>query len=102
MPRARRARSLYRCLRTIAALFTAISIALTTAVYAQSPAGPQPVPLPPPIAAPADMPYPGTISLSVDITNITDRVLNVHETVPVKGREITLLYPEWLPGRSAE
>ena len=44
------------------------------------------------------MPYPGTISLSVDITNITDRVLNVHETVPVKGREITLLYPEWLPG----
>ncbi len=84
--------------RTIAALFTAISIALTTAVYAQSPAGPQPVPLPPPIAAPADMPYPGTISLSVDITNITDHVLNVHETVPVKGREITLLYPEWLPG----
>ena len=84
--------------RTVAALFTAISIALTTAVYAQSPAGPQPVPLPPPIAAPADMPYPGTISLSVDITNITDRVLNVHETVPVRGREITLLYPEWLPG----
>jgi predicted metalloprotease with PDZ domain len=25
-------------------------------------------------------------------------VVNVHETIPVKGREITLLYPEWIPG----
>jgi len=25
-------------------------------------------------------------------------VLNVHETIPIKGRNITLLYPEWLPG----
>jgi len=56
------------------------------------------VPLPPPIVAPADTPYPGTISLLVDLTNITDRVLNVRETIPVNGREITLLYPEWLPG----
>jgi predicted metalloprotease with PDZ domain len=84
--------------RTAAALYAALSIALTTAVYAQNSIGPQPAPLPQPIPAPADTPYPGTISLSVDITNITDRVLNVHETVPVKGREITLLYPEWLPG----
>ena len=60
--------------------------------------GPQPVPLPPPIAAPADTPYPGTISLLVDLTNVNDRVLNVHETIPVNGRAITLLYPEWLPG----
>jgi predicted metalloprotease with PDZ domain len=52
----------------------------------------------PPIVAPADTPYPGTISLSVDVTNIRDRVLQVRETIPVKGREITLLYPEWLPG----
>jgi predicted metalloprotease with PDZ domain len=27
-----------------------------------------------------------------------DHVLNVHETIPIKGRDITLLYPEWLPG----
>ncbi|HKI00178.1 MAG TPA: hypothetical protein VJ999_13840 [Candidatus Sulfotelmatobacter sp.] len=52
----------------------------------------------PPIAAPADTPYPGTISLLVDVTNTTDRVLSVHETIPIKGRNITLLYPEWLPG----
>ena len=81
-----------------AAVFAAVCIALTTTVHAQNSPGPQPVPLPPPIVAPADTPYPGTISLLVDITNITDRVLNVHETIPIKGRDITLLYPEWLPG----
>ena len=79
-------------------VFLTIWVALTTSVHAQSSPGPQPVPLPPPIVAPADTPYPGVISLSVDVSNITDRVLNVHETIPVKGRDITLLYPEWLPG----
>jgi len=34
----------------------------------------------------------------VDITNVNDRIFRVQETIPVKGREITLLYPEWLPG----
>ena len=80
-----------------AALF-ALFLALTPAVYAQNAEGPQPTPLPPPITAPADTPYPGTISLLVDLTNITDRVLNVHETIPVRAGDLVLLYPEWLPG----
>ncbi len=80
------------------AVFAALCIALTTTAYAQNSPGPKPVPLPAPVVAPADTPYPGTISLLVDVTNITARVLNVHETIPVKGRDITLLYPEWLPG----
>ncbi len=80
----------------LAAIFTALCIALTAT--AQNSPGPQPAPLPPPIAAPADTAYPGTISLIVDVTNVADRVLNVHETIPIKGRDITLLYPEWLPG----
>ena len=84
--------------RRSVAIFAAACIALTTALYAQNSPGPQPVPLPPAIVAPADTPYPGTISLLVDITNITDRVLNVRETIPIKGRDITLLYPQWLPG----
>ena len=74
------------CRRSATALFAVFFIAFTTAVYAQNSPGPQPVPLPPPIVAPADTPYPGTISLLVDVTNVTDRVLNVHETIPVKGR----------------
>jgi predicted metalloprotease with PDZ domain len=84
--------------RGATAFFAAVCIALSTTGYAQNSPGPQPIPLASPIVAPADTPYPGTISLLVDITNITDRVLNVHETIPIKGRDITLLYPEWLPG----
>ena len=84
--------------RSATVLFVAICLALTTAIYSQNAMGPQPVPLPPPINAPVDTPYAGTISLFVDLTNITDRVLDVHETIPVNGHEITLLYPQWLPG----
>src|SRR5208282_599729 len=84
--------------RGASAVFAALCIALTVTAHAQNSPGPQPAPLPPPIAAPADTPYPGTISLLVDVTNITDRVLNVQESVPIKSRDITLLYPEWLPG----
>jgi len=84
--------------RSAAALFAAVTIALSTLVLAQNSPGPQPVTPPPPIVAPADTPYPGTISLLVDVTGVNSRVLKVHETIPVKGRDITLLYPEWLPG----
>jgi predicted metalloprotease with PDZ domain len=71
---------------------------MTAAAYAQSSPGPQPIPLPPPIAAPADTPYPGTIDLLVDLTDVTRRILDVHETVPVEAGKLTLLYPEWIPG----
>jgi predicted metalloprotease with PDZ domain len=85
--------------RSAAPTVAALCIALTATALAQKTSpGPQPAPLPPPIAAPADTPYPGTISLLVDVTNVADRILNVHETIPIKGRDITLLYPEWLPG----
>ena len=84
--------------RSAAALLFAFFVAVTTAVCDQSSQGPQPVPSPPQIPAPVDKPYEGTISLSVDVTNITDRIFTIHETIPVKGGEITLLYPQWLPG----
>lgn len=86
----------FRMDRFAAVLLTAC-IALTAA-YGQNSPGPQPVTLPPAIPAPVDKPYEGTLSLSVDITNIRDRILTAHETIPVKGGEITLLYPQWLPG----
>ena len=84
-----------------AAIFAALSIVLTAGARAQNSPGPKPAPMPPPITAPADTQYFGTISLLVDFTNVTDRVMQVHETIPVKGREITLLYPQWLPGNHA-
>ncbi|HUB20627.1 MAG TPA: hypothetical protein VL990_18450, partial [Acidobacteriaceae bacterium] len=77
---------------------SAAVLALTATGFAQDFRGPQPAPMPPPIAAPLDTAYPGTIALDVNLTNLTDRVAHVHERIPVKMGELTLLYPEWIPG----
>jgi predicted metalloprotease with PDZ domain len=82
----------------LATSFATLCVALIPNIYGQNSAGPQPVPLPPAVPAPIDAPYAGTISLSVDLTNVNDRVLSVRESIPVKSGEITLLYPQWLPG----
>jgi predicted metalloprotease with PDZ domain len=81
------------------------SVALTywliqPAVSAEIPQ-PEAVPMPPPIAAPVDQPYPGTIDLNVDATDVRRRIVSVHETVPVTSAELTLLYPKWIPGTHA-
>lgn len=80
---------------------TAIAVVFTSPIWAQSSPGPEPVPLPPPLAAPADTPYPGTIEITVNLTNTTDRVAAVEETIPVSAGDLTLLYPEWIPGEHA-
>jgi predicted metalloprotease with PDZ domain len=78
------------------------SAAFTCCALAQSKpqSQPQPVPMPPPIVAPLDKPYVGPIDLTVDLTNIVDRVEKVHEDIPVEpgSNEMILLYPQWLPG----
>jgi predicted metalloprotease with PDZ domain len=76
------------------------AFAFTSIAVAQKQPQPMPVPMPPPIATPVDTAYPGSIQLSVDITDITDRVEKVHEDIPVEpgAKEMVLLYPEWVPG----
>jgi len=86
------------CLPFAAFLVAAMFPVFPLIAAAQAPAGPEPVPMPPPIAAPADTPYPGAITLLVNLTNLTDRVATVHETIPVRSGDLTLLYPEWIPG----
>ncbi len=81
--------------RRIAPLIVLLSL---TAAHAQNSLGPRPIPLPPPIPAPQDIAYPGTISLLVDITDTTHRVVNVHETIPVQPGPLVLVYPKWIPG----
>jgi len=51
-----------------------------------------------PTPTPADTPYPGTLSLQVDATDLDRRIFRVRETVPVSPGPLTLLYPQWLPG----
>ena len=51
------------------------------------------------IPAARDIPYPGTIQLTVDATDTARAIFNVHEHVPVAGPgDFVLLYPQWLPG----
>jgi predicted metalloprotease with PDZ domain len=84
--------------RFLRALVAAFCITCAVLTHGQNPAGPQPVSLPAPVPAPVDQPYLGTIQLTVDLTNVNRRVLNVRETIPVKPGKMTLLYPQWLPG----
>ena len=50
------------------------------------------------IPPPQDTPYPGTIQLHVDASDITQDIVRVHETIPVQAGELTLFYPQWIPG----
>jgi predicted metalloprotease with PDZ domain len=57
-----------------------------------------PLPLPPEIEAAKDVPFPGTIRLAVDTTDVTRHIFRVKETIPVQSGALTLLYPKWHPG----
>ncbi len=46
-------------------------------------------------------PYPGTLTLQIDATDLDHKVFRVKESVPVKAGPLTLLYPQWLPGEHA-
>jgi predicted metalloprotease with PDZ domain len=60
---------------------------------------PQPVAEPEAIPYPQDKPFPGTIRLEVDATDVERRIFRVRETIPVsQGGPMTLLFPKWLPG----
>ncbi|MES2494924.1 MAG: peptidase M61 [Pseudomonadota bacterium] len=63
---------------------------------------PQPLPIERQVPAARDIPYPGTIELTVDATDVARGVFRVRETIPVAtaGR-LFLLYPQWLPGNHA-
>ena len=51
------------------------------------------------VPAPRDTPYaPGVIKIEVDATDLTQRIFKVKETIPAQAGELTLLYPEWIPG----
>ena len=49
---------------------------------------------------PQDTPYPGTITLDIDATDLASGAERITETVPVApgASQLTLLLPEWIPG----
>jgi predicted metalloprotease with PDZ domain len=50
------------------------------------------------ISPPRDTKYSGTIQIAVDASDTRQGIFRVHEVVPVRSGEVTLLYPEWIPG----
>ncbi|WP_243042075.1 M61 family metallopeptidase [Dyella sedimenti] len=50
------------------------------------------------VPAPQDIPFDGTLKISVDATDIAHRIFRVREVVPARPGPLTLLYPQWLPG----
>ena len=50
------------------------------------------------VPPPLDQPYPGTIVLKVDATNLSQQIFRVKMSIPVTPGPLTMLYPQWLPG----
>ena len=52
-----------------------------------------------PVAAPQNIPYPGTLKVTVDATDLDHRIFQVNESIPVTGEgDLVLMLPKWLPG----
>ncbi|HEY2930041.1 M61 family metallopeptidase [Piscinibacter sp.] len=71
--------------RLIAALTLLLALAAPPA-HAQ--------PLPPTGTAP----YPGVMSLSVDVTDLDRKIFRASQTLPVRSGPLVLYHPRWLPG----
>ena len=51
------------------------------------------------VPAARDIPFPGTLQLTVDATDVTRGIFRIHERVPVTAAgDLVLLYPKWVPG----
>lgn len=76
-------------------------VTLFAAIILATGAGPAPktAPFPPPIPRPGEQAFPGVISLDVDARDVERRIISIRERIPISGGgELTLLYPQWLPG----
>jgi predicted metalloprotease with PDZ domain len=85
-------------IRKIARLGCVVLAGVAHAQEVPGNSAPMPVPASDTIPAASDTPYPGTLRVSVDATDVARGVFDVHETIPVAGGPVVLLYPEWLPG----
>lgn len=90
----------------VPALLLSTWLALPAA--AQTPAAParsapMAVPLASLIPAPRDVPYPGTIALDIDATDVARGIYRVTQRIPVAAgaTRLTLLLPQWIPGAHA-
>lgn len=63
---------------------------------------PQPVPIIDRVPEPEDRPLPAPMKLDVDATDVGRAIFRVKQSIPMEpGKPLTLLYPQWLPGKHA-
>lgn len=51
------------------------------------------------VPPPKDVPFNGGLRIEVDATDLNRRIFRVRETIPAQPGRLTLLYPQWLPGK---
>jgi len=86
-----------RSVLSVSLLASAAPLLIGTALAENS--KPQPVPFVNTIPDARDIPYPGTITLDIDATDIKRGIFTTKETIPVaKSGPMVLLFPKWLPG----
>ncbi len=79
-----------------------LALLVSTASHAQMISNPTPIPAVDAVPAAKDIPYPGTMILNVDATDIDQNIFHVTQTIPVVAAgTMTLLFPKWLPGNHA-
>ncbi|MGN6208242.1 M61 family metallopeptidase [Asticcacaulis sp.] len=75
------------------------ALALMSAVLAPAAFSQEMAPPAVPVEQPQNIPYPGTLQVTVDATDLDHRIFQVNETVPVvKSGDMVLMLPKWLPG----
>lgn len=83
----------------VGALFSSVAVPALGQVVPPQNSRPAATPKTDTLPAVRDVPFPGTIQLTVDATDVTRAIFQVHEHVPVPhGGDFVLLYPKWLPG----
>ncbi len=61
---------------------------------------PAELPVPDRVPVAEDIPYPGTLTIEVDATDLLQRIYRVRQTVPVAGPgQLTLMLPKWIPAK---
>jgi predicted metalloprotease with PDZ domain len=82
----------------------AAAVLLITPATAQQAgrSSPQPIASAPAIPAVKDVPYPGTLKLEIDATDLDRRIFWIKQSIPVaKSGPLTLQYSEWIMGNHA-
>ena len=86
-------------MRAVALVVLLASAASAQTVPAQNSRPPAPTNKAASIPQARDVPYPGTLQLTVDATDVTRGIFRIRERVPVTGPgDLVLLYPQWIPG----